>query len=274
MSGARCGACFGFPSDTERSAAQRFPEQQRDAQHRKSSLQALPFLLSPRRPTCPDRCGTLMIVVDKRCSRSPHEAIAWWGKRPVGLWIARGQSLDAAVRTSLRTSVLVELESFLATSTVSVSNQIPVRNGCAQIIITISRISVVKLRDGPFSLPGKTCPAAQQLATSTDFTFCIPTKLPRLPGQRVIRRLSQQCIRQTTSQLSSHLLIRLVHHVNMEVKVSCRRLHLRARDKPGVGEQASACGFQLKLALVADALGGISDWAAGWDSGSSMPEDD
>ena len=59
-------------------------------------------------------------------------------------------------------------------------------------------------------------------------------------------------------------------HVNKS-KVSRRRHHSEAvTDR----EQASACEFQHKLALVADALGGISDWAAGCDSGSSMPEDD
>lgn len=142
-----------------------------------------PFPRSPRRPTCPERCGTLMIVVDKRCSRSPHEAIAWWGKRPVGLWIARGQSLNAAARTFLQASVL-ELESFLAGRTFQrppslVSDQIPARNGCAQIAIVISRISIVKLRDGQDSSPARLAPPAQQLATSPDFTFCIPAKQPR-----------------------------------------------------------------------------------------------
>lgn len=141
-----------------------------------------PFPRSPRRPTCPERCGTLMIVVDKRCSRSPHEAIAWWGKRPVGLRIARGQSLNAAARTFLQASVL-ELESFLAGRTFQrppslVSDQIPARNGCAQITIVISRISIVKLRDGQDSSPARLAPPAQQLAPP-DFTFCIPAKQPR-----------------------------------------------------------------------------------------------
>lgn len=171
-----------------------------------------------------------MVVVDKRCARSPHEAIAWWGKRPACLWIARGRSLNAPCLQPDRRGTAVHNSD----------------HHLAHFHRQATRWSV-QFGSWPWS-PVRLAPPAQQLTTSTDFTFCIPIKQPSDQTTLSAMHMPDHI---STLIPSSHASCSSCQHGSQGL--------LTASSSPspwqtGNRQQASACGFQHKLALVADAL--------------------